>query len=276
MDQQRESASCLAEGPDRIPRSSTPALRELWRTGWMHNRVRMVVASFLTKHLMIDWRKGRSLVSGTTLVDRRPGFQCRELAMGCGLRRRRRPLFQDLQSGASGREVRSGRTICPQERSRIGRNACQIPPTRPWEAPDRVLEAAGVRLGETYPRAYCRPSGQRASARSPHTSRSRMPHERSSVAPPPVKTGPERLKIAVVGSGISGASAAWALNDLHDVTVYESDLASRGPHRHRRHRLSGRPGLGRHRVHRPTNEAQLPQSHGAVLPISASRPMTAT
>ena len=33
-------------------------LRELWQTGWMHNRVRMVVASFLAKHLMIDWREG--------------------------------------------------------------------------------------------------------------------------------------------------------------------------------------------------------------------------
>ncbi len=33
-------------------------MRELWRTGWMHNRVRMVVASFLVKHLLIDWRQG--------------------------------------------------------------------------------------------------------------------------------------------------------------------------------------------------------------------------
>ncbi len=33
-------------------------MRELWQTGWMHNRVRMVVASFLTKHLLIDWRVG--------------------------------------------------------------------------------------------------------------------------------------------------------------------------------------------------------------------------
>jgi deoxyribodipyrimidine photo-lyase len=33
-------------------------MRELWQTGWMHNRVRMVVASFLTKHLGIDWRLG--------------------------------------------------------------------------------------------------------------------------------------------------------------------------------------------------------------------------
>jgi len=33
-------------------------MRELWRTGVMHNRVRMVVASFLVKHLLIDWREG--------------------------------------------------------------------------------------------------------------------------------------------------------------------------------------------------------------------------
>ena len=33
-------------------------MRELWATGWMHNRVRMVVAAFLTKHLLIDWRAG--------------------------------------------------------------------------------------------------------------------------------------------------------------------------------------------------------------------------
>jgi deoxyribodipyrimidine photo-lyase len=33
-------------------------MRELWATGWMHNRVRMIVASFLTKHLLIDWQAG--------------------------------------------------------------------------------------------------------------------------------------------------------------------------------------------------------------------------
>jgi deoxyribodipyrimidine photo-lyase len=33
-------------------------MRELWATGWMHNRVRMIVASFLIKHLLIDWRRG--------------------------------------------------------------------------------------------------------------------------------------------------------------------------------------------------------------------------
>jgi deoxyribodipyrimidine photo-lyase len=34
-------------------------MRQLWRTGWMHNRVRMIAASFLVKHLLIDWRRGQ-------------------------------------------------------------------------------------------------------------------------------------------------------------------------------------------------------------------------
>ncbi|MBC7037534.1 deoxyribodipyrimidine photo-lyase, partial [Salmonella enterica subsp. enterica serovar Enteritidis] len=33
-------------------------MRQLWATGWMHNRVRMITASFLIKHLLIDWREG--------------------------------------------------------------------------------------------------------------------------------------------------------------------------------------------------------------------------
>lgn len=46
-------------------------MRELWNTGWMHNRVRMVVASFLAKHLLIDWRQGESWF-WDTLVDADP------------------------------------------------------------------------------------------------------------------------------------------------------------------------------------------------------------
>ncbi|MBC2668068.1 cryptochrome/photolyase family protein [Novosphingobium piscinae] len=43
-------------------------MRELWHTGWMHNRVRMIVASFLIKHLLIDWRRGEQWF-WDTLVD---------------------------------------------------------------------------------------------------------------------------------------------------------------------------------------------------------------
>lgn len=46
-------------------------MRELWNTGWMHNRVRMVVASFLVKHLLIDWRQGEAWF-WDTLVDADP------------------------------------------------------------------------------------------------------------------------------------------------------------------------------------------------------------
>ena len=43
-------------------------MRELWATGWMHNRVRMIAASFLIKHLLIDWRRGERWF-WDTLVD---------------------------------------------------------------------------------------------------------------------------------------------------------------------------------------------------------------
>ena len=43
-------------------------MRQLWQTGWMHNRVRMITASFLIKHLMIDWRRGEEWF-WDTLVD---------------------------------------------------------------------------------------------------------------------------------------------------------------------------------------------------------------
>jgi len=43
-------------------------MRQLWHTGWMHNRVRMIAASFLIKHLLIDWRKGEQWF-WDTLVD---------------------------------------------------------------------------------------------------------------------------------------------------------------------------------------------------------------
>jgi deoxyribodipyrimidine photo-lyase len=43
-------------------------MRQLWATGWMHNRVRMIAASFLVKHLLIDWRRGEQWF-WDTLID---------------------------------------------------------------------------------------------------------------------------------------------------------------------------------------------------------------
>ncbi len=41
------------------------AMRQLLETGWMHNRLRMVVAMFLTKNLLIDWREGERFSCAT-------------------------------------------------------------------------------------------------------------------------------------------------------------------------------------------------------------------
>jgi deoxyribodipyrimidine photo-lyase len=46
-------------------------MRQLWQTGWMHNRVRMIVASFLVKHLLINWTEGERWF-WDTLVDADP------------------------------------------------------------------------------------------------------------------------------------------------------------------------------------------------------------
>lgn len=61
-------------------------MRQLWATGWMHNRVRMVAASFLVKHLMIDWREGEAWF-WDTLVDADPANNPAnwQWAAGCGM-----------------------------------------------------------------------------------------------------------------------------------------------------------------------------------------------
>ncbi len=60
-------------------------MRELWHTGWMHNRVRMVAASFLIKHLLVDWRTGADWF-WDTLVDADPGNNAAgwQWVAGCG------------------------------------------------------------------------------------------------------------------------------------------------------------------------------------------------
>jgi deoxyribodipyrimidine photo-lyase len=60
-------------------------MRELWHTGYMHNRVRMIVASFLTKHLLIDWRKGAAWFWDTLLdADLANNSASWQWVAGCG------------------------------------------------------------------------------------------------------------------------------------------------------------------------------------------------
>ncbi len=124
-------------------------MRELWARGWMHNRVRMVAASFLTKHLLIDWRLGADWF-WDTLVDadwanNSAGWQW---TAGCGADaapyfRIFNPVAQSRRFDASGRYLR---TWLPELR-RLPDGLIHAP----WEVPPTALAEAGVRLGRDYP-----------------------------------------------------------------------------------------------------------------------------
>ncbi len=124
-------------------------MRQLWSTGWMHNRVRMMVASFLVKHLLLDWRHGAAWFWDTLvdadLANNTLGWQW---CAGCGADaapyfRVFNPITQGEKFDPDGLYVRQW----VPELSRVpDKFLC-----RPWEAPPAVLREAGVRLGSTYP-----------------------------------------------------------------------------------------------------------------------------
>ena len=124
-------------------------LRQLWTTGWMHNRVRMVAASFLVKHGLVDWRAGERWF-WDTLVDACPannpaGWQW---VAGCGADAA--PYFRVFNPIGQG-------TKFDPDGAHVRRWVPEIAalPTRvihaPWTADAATLAAAGIRLGETYP-----------------------------------------------------------------------------------------------------------------------------
>lgn len=124
-------------------------MRELWATGLMHNRARMVCASFLTKHLLIDWREGEAWFWDTLLdADAANNAASWQWVAGCGADaapyfRIFNPVLQGEKFDPDGAYVRR---YCP-ELARLP-NRCIH---RPWTAPASVLAEAGVRLGVTYP-----------------------------------------------------------------------------------------------------------------------------
>ncbi|MCU0787817.1 MAG: DNA photolyase family protein [Verrucomicrobia bacterium] len=124
-------------------------MRELWATGWMHNRVRMVVASFLVKDLLISWREGASWFWDTLvdadLAQNTLGWQW---TAGCGADAA--PYFRVFNPTGQGERFDPDgdyvRKWCPE--------LSALPVKwmhRPGEAPAEVLRQAGVEIGVTYP-----------------------------------------------------------------------------------------------------------------------------
>ncbi len=124
-------------------------MRELWHTGWMHNRVRMVVASFLVKHLLVSWKDGAEWFWDTLvdadLANNTLGWQW---TAGCGADaapyfRIFNPVMQGLKFDPDGIYVR-----------RWVPEIAKLPDKwlhSPWTAPTDVLVEAGITLGSSYP-----------------------------------------------------------------------------------------------------------------------------
>ena len=124
-------------------------MRELWHTGWMHNRVRMIVASFLVKHLLIDWKEGAKWF-WDTLVDADLANNSMGWQWVAGSGADAAPYFRIFNP------ITQGERFDPEGlyiQKWIPEIAKLSPPWifRPWEAKAEILEKAGIKLGKNYP-----------------------------------------------------------------------------------------------------------------------------
>jgi deoxyribodipyrimidine photo-lyase len=124
-------------------------MRELWHTGWMHNRVRMLVASLLTKNLRIHWKEGERWFWDTLVdADLANNVQGWQWTAGCGADaapyfRIFNPVLQGERYDPAGVYVR--RWI--PEIAKLPNKFIH----KPWEAPNSILNEAGIQLRVTYP-----------------------------------------------------------------------------------------------------------------------------
>lgn len=125
-------------------------MRELWETGYMHNRVRMIVGSFLVKHLRLHWHHGEKwfwdCLVDADLANNSASWQW---IAGCGADaapyfRVFNPVTQGEKFDTKGEYVRRW---CP-ELSKLPDSLVH----KPWEAPPLLLKEAGITLGKTYPK----------------------------------------------------------------------------------------------------------------------------
>jgi len=124
-------------------------MRELWHTGWMHNRVRMIVASFLTKHLLIDWRVGETWF-WDTLVDADAANNPFGWQWVAGSGYDAQPYFRIFNPVLQGEKFDPDGAYVRRWVPEIA----ALPDRwlhRPWDASPLELAGAGVRLGRDYP-----------------------------------------------------------------------------------------------------------------------------
>jgi deoxyribodipyrimidine photo-lyase len=125
-------------------------MRELYQTGYMHNRIRMVVGSFLVKNLLIDWREGERWFWDTLLdADMASNSSGWQWVAGSGADaapyfRVFNPILQGEKFDKEGEYVKQ---YCP-ELKKLPKKFIH----KPWEAPAEILKACGIELGKDYPK----------------------------------------------------------------------------------------------------------------------------
>jgi deoxyribodipyrimidine photo-lyase len=125
-------------------------LRQLWAIGWMHNRVRMVVASFLTKHLLIPWQEGEAWF-WDTLVDADLANNAASWQWVAGSGADAAPYFRVFNPTLQGQKFDAQGDYVRRWVPELANMPAQHIHA-PWDAPADILRRAGVALGETYPR----------------------------------------------------------------------------------------------------------------------------
>jgi deoxyribodipyrimidine photo-lyase len=125
-------------------------MRELWRTGYMHNRVRMIAASFLVKDLLLPWQRGQAWF-WDTLVDADLANNATGWQWVTGSGADAAPYFRILNPVLQGERFDPEGVYVRRYVPELGEL-----PTRfihqPWTASPDVLSAARLRLGVDYPR----------------------------------------------------------------------------------------------------------------------------
>jgi deoxyribodipyrimidine photo-lyase len=124
-------------------------MRQLWTRGWMHNRVRLITASFLVKHLLIDWREGEAWF-WDCLVDADPANNPANWQWSAGTGADAQPFFRIFNPMTQGEKFDPKGDYVKRWVPELARLEAKYVHA-PWTAPAAALEAAGIALGETYP-----------------------------------------------------------------------------------------------------------------------------
>ena len=125
-------------------------MRELWQTGYMHNRTRMIVGSFLVKNLRLHWHHGERWFWQTLIdADLANNSASWQWISGCGADSA--PYFRIFNPVTQGQKFDPDGLYIRQYIPEIA----SLPNKylfNPWEAPETILKEANIELGSTYPR----------------------------------------------------------------------------------------------------------------------------